>query len=130
MEKPTIDTSSVDAYIASFPPEIQEQLQAIRATIRAAAPDAEEKISYAMPTFAQHGNLVHYAAAKQHIGLYPASSGVAVFKDELAQFGGTKGSIHLPLHGPQPLDLIRRIVRFRVEENVAKAANKSRKKRD
>ncbi len=127
MDKPQIDTSSVDAYIASFPADIQEQLQLMRATIRAAAPDAVEKISYGMPAFALEGNLVYYAAAKNHMGFYPATNVFVEFPDELAHYESTKGSIHFPLRGPLPLDLIGRIVRYRVEENRAKAAAKRRK---
>ena len=128
MDRKEVDNSSVDAYIASFPDDIREQLQALRATIRAAAPDAVEKISYGMPTFALDGNLVHFAAAKHHLGFYPASNVVEVFHEELAQYGSTKGSIHFPLRGPLPLDLIGRIVRYRVEENRAKVAAKARKR--
>jgi len=119
--------SSIDAYIASFSEETQALLEAMRATIRAAAPEAEEKISYQMPTFFLKGNLVHFAAAKHHIGFYPASSGIAAFKEELSIYKGAKGSVQFPLDQPMPLDLVGRIVRFRVAENLAAAEVKSRK---
>ena len=118
---------SIDEYIATFPEDIQALLQTVRATIRAAAPDAEERISYAMPTFALHGNLVHFAALKNHIGLYPTSSGVAAFKDELAGYVSTPGAIQFPLNQPLPLELISKIVKFRVAENLKRAAAKTRK---
>ncbi|NNJ13009.1 hypothetical protein EKD04_022035 [Chloroflexales bacterium ZM16-3] len=127
METSKAGFSTIDAYIATFPGEIQEKLEAIRAAIRAAAPDAHEKISYQMPTFALHGNLVHFAAFKNHIGFYPAPRGIEAFKDELSVYKGAKGSVQFPLDQPMPLDLIRRIVQFRVAENLAAAAAKPRK---
>ena len=117
----TTQRDPIDAYIASFPEHIQALLQALRAAIRAAAPDAEEKISYQMPTFALHGNLVHFAAHPHHIGFYPAPSGIAAFAEELAPYKSSKGAVQFPLDQPLPLDLIRRIVEFRVEENRAAA---------
>ena len=127
MENNKASFSSIDAYIASFPKEIQEILQGLRATIRAAAPDAEEKISYQMPTFAQKGNLVHFAAYKNHIGFYPTPSGITAFEQELSVYAGAKGSVQFPIDQPLPMDLISRIVRFRVAENLANAEKKSRK---
>jgi uncharacterized protein YdhG (YjbR/CyaY superfamily) len=118
---------SVDEYIASFPEDIQALLQTVRATIRAAAPEAEEKISYQMPAFALKGNLVYFAARKKYIGFYPTSSGTEEFKDEISAYKGAKGSVRFPIDQPLPLDLIDRIVRFRVAENLARAAAKSRK---
>ena len=118
---------SIDEYIASFPPDIQARLEAMRATIRAAAPDAEEKISYQMPTFFLKGNLVHFAAFKQHIGFYPAPRGIEEFKGELAIYKGAKGSVQFPFDQLLPLDLVARIVRFRVAENLAAAEAKARK---
>ena len=120
--------SSIDAYIAGFPPEIQAILQQIRATIHAAAPDAQETISYQMPTFTLHGNLVHFAAFKQHIGFYPTPSGTEHFQAALARYKGGKGSVQFPLDEPIPYDLITEIVKFRVEENLAKAAAKRKRK--
>ena len=112
--------ASIDQYIAGFPPDVQAILQAIRAIVREAAPDAVETISYQMPTFRLNGNLVHFAAYKNHIGLYPTPSGTEHFRTELAPYQGGKGSIRFPLSQPMPYDLIRRIVQFRVEENRAK----------
>jgi uncharacterized protein YdhG (YjbR/CyaY superfamily) len=127
MESNKTGIRSVDEYIASFPEDIQALLQTLRATIRAAAPGAKEKISYQMPAFALKGNLVYFAAWKKHIGFYPTSSGTEAFKDELAGYEGAKGSVQFPIDQPLPLDLIDRIVRFRVAENLARAAAKSRK---
>ena len=97
---------SIDAYIASFPEETRALLEAMRATIRAAAPDAEEKISYQMPTFFLKGNLVHFAAFKHHIGFYPAPRGIEEFKEELSIYKGSKGAVQFPLDQPLPLDLV------------------------
>src|SRR5512137_729660 len=87
---------NLDEYIACFPKDVQAILEKIRATIRAAAPDAEEKISYQMPTFFLKGNLVHFAAFKQHIGFYPAPRGIEEFKEELSTYKGAKGSVQFP----------------------------------
>jgi uncharacterized protein YdhG (YjbR/CyaY superfamily) len=119
---------TIDEYIAGFPPKVQAILQKIRLTIRQAAPDAEETISYQMPTFTLHGNLVHFAAFKNHIGFYPVPTGIEKFKQELAAYEGGKGSVKFPLDQPIPYDLIGRIVKFRVQENLAKAAVKGKKK--
>lgn len=119
---------TIDEYIATFPEETQKTLEALRATIRAAAPDAEECISYNMPAFALHGNLVYFAAAKNHIGLYPTSSAIAAFQQDLSAYEGSKGTVKFPLDQPLPMDLIRRIVQFRVAENLDRAAAKARKK--
>lgn len=121
--------TSIDEYIATFPEEVQTILQELRATIKAAAPDATETISYQMPTFFLKGNLVHFAAFKSHIGFYPAPRGIEAFKDELAVYKGAKGSVQFPIDEPLPLELITRIVKFRVEENLKKAESKPRKKR-
>jgi uncharacterized protein YdhG (YjbR/CyaY superfamily) len=121
--------TTIDEYIATFPDAIQKLLQEVRATIKAAAPDATEKISYQMPTFFLEGNLVHFAAFKNHIGFYPAPRGIEAFKDELAVYKGAKGSVQFPLDQPMPLDLISRIVQYRAAENLQKAAQKSRKKK-
>jgi uncharacterized protein YdhG (YjbR/CyaY superfamily) len=119
---------TIDEYIAGFPPEVQVILQKIRLTIRKAAPGAEETISYQMPTFAQHGNLVHFAAFKNHIGFYPVPSGIEQFKQELAVYQQGKGSVQFPLDQPIPYTLISKIVKFRVKENAAKAAAKANAK--
>jgi uncharacterized protein YdhG (YjbR/CyaY superfamily) len=111
---------TIDEYIAGFPLEVQAVLEQIRSTVRAAAPDATETIKYAMPTFVQFGNLVHFAAFKNHIGFYPAPSGIEMFKDDLAVYGQSKGTIRFPFGTPVPLELIARIVEFRLEENLRK----------
>lgn len=118
--------SSIDEYIAGFDPQIRQRLAAMRATIRAAAPQASEKISYQMPTFYLHGNLVHFAAFKNHIGFYPTPWGIDAFKEELSAYKGAKGSVQFPHDQPLPLELVRRIVEYRVAENLRKAATKKR----
>lgn len=120
-------SQTIDEYIAQFPEDVKEILEQIRLVIREAAPDATEKISYQMPTFYFHGNLVHFAAFKTHIGFYPVPSGIEKFKEELSQYKGGKGSVQFPLDQPIPYDLIRRITLFRVEENLKLAKNKSKK---
>lgn len=115
---------TIDQYIAGFPEDVRSILQKIRATIREAAPDAQETISYQMPTFTLHGNLVHFAAFSKHIGFYPTPSGVEAFKDELALYKQGKGSVQFPLDQPIPYDLISRIVAFRVQEHLARAGAK------
>ncbi len=127
MEEQKKAYESIDAYILEFPGEVQAILNQLRAVIKEAAPDAGEKISYQMPTFALHGNLVHFAAYKNHIGFYPAPSGIETFKEELAQYKGAKGSVQFPIEQPLPYDLIRRIVRFRVAENIRNAEEKRMK---
>ena len=117
---------NIDEYIAACAPDIQEMLQKIRATIRKAAPDAVEKISYAMPCFAQQGNLVYFAAWKNHIGFYPSGSGIAQFEKELSAYEGAKGSVQFPFDQPIPYNLISQITKFRVKENLAKAAKKKK----
>ena len=116
--------TTINAYIAGFSPEIQEILERIRIIVREVAPEAEETIAYQMPTFRLQGNLVHFAAFENHIGLYPMPSGVEAFADELALYHHAKGSIRFPLDKPIPYDLIRRIVKYRVEENLADANHK------
>ena len=118
---------TIDEYIAGFPPDVQVILEKMRLTIRKAAPDAEEKISYQMPTFTLKGNLVHFAAFKNHIGLYPTSSGTQAFRKELSVYEGAKGSIRFPKDKPLPLTLIRKILKFRVAENIKRAEAKSNK---
>ncbi len=122
-----VKAKNIDEYIEAFPKHVQIKLQEIRATIRMAAPDAEEAISYAMPTFKLKGNLVHFAAFKSHIGFYPAPRGIEAFKKELSKYEGGKGSIRFPLDDPLPLRLIARIVKFRVKDNLQLAAARARK---
>ena len=124
--------TSIDEYIAEYPAEVQARLEKIRATIRKAAPQARERISYAIPTFSQCGNIVHFAAYEHHIGFYPGASAVKQFKKELAAYESAKGSVQFPLNRPVPLGLIGKIARFRVKENLAKYATvdaKTKKKK-
>ncbi|HEX7493421.1 MAG TPA: DUF1801 domain-containing protein [Bacteroidales bacterium] len=110
----------IDSYIASFPEETRKLLQQLRITISKAAPEAKETINYGMPTFTLKGNLVHFAAFKNHIGFYPAPSGIEAFKKELSGYDGAKGSVQFPIVKPIPFDLISKIVEFRVKENLKK----------
>lgn len=121
---------SIDDYINSFPPEVRQILQELRQTIKEAAPQAEEKISYQMPTFTLHGNLVHFGAFSEHIGFYPTPSGIEAFKEELSRYKGAKGSVQFPIDEPLPLSLIRRIVEYRVRENLERQQSKRARKRD
>ncbi len=125
MKKP----ENIDEYIGGFPNEVQEILEKIRITIQKAAPDAKEKISYAMPAFEQNGIVVYFAAFKNHIGFYPTPSGIEAIKLELSEFKGAKGSIRFPLDKPMPLDLITKVVKLRVAENIKKAEDKLKKKK-
>ena len=118
---------TIDDYIAEFPHDIQEILEAIRATIQEEAPDANEAIKYQIPTFTLNGNLVHFAAFKKHIGFYPTPKAIEQFKEELSGYQSAKGSIQFPLDKPIPLDLIRKMVQFRVKENLEKAEAKRKK---
>jgi uncharacterized protein YdhG (YjbR/CyaY superfamily) len=116
----------IDEYITRFPVDVGEILEKIRMTIRKAAPDAQETISYQIPTFTLYGNLVLFAAFKKHIGFYPAPSGIEKFKDELSVYDGAKGSVQFPLDKPIPFRLISRIIKFRVNENLKKAEAKGK----
>ncbi len=129
MQSGKAEVRSIDEYISTFPKEIQTILEELRATIRASAPGAVEKISYQMPAFALQGNLVYFAAWKKHIGFYPGSSArvMQAFKRELSTYSGAKGSIRFPIEKPLPLELIGNIVKFRVVENLKHAATKSGK---
>jgi uncharacterized protein YdhG (YjbR/CyaY superfamily) len=108
---------TIDEYISMFPDDVQKILKQVRQTIREAAQQAQETINYQMPTFTLNGNLVHFAAFKNHIGFYPTPTGIEAFKDELSVYKGAKGSVQFPLDQPMPLSLIRRIVEYRVKEN-------------
>ena len=118
--------TDIDDYIAGFPGDVQDILNKVRATIRAAAPDAKEAIKYQIPTFVLNENLVHFAAYKTHIGFYPTPSGIEAFKQELSQYKSAKGSVQFPIREPMPLGLIDKIVRFRVEEAKTKPATRKR----
>ena len=118
-------TNNIDEYIAGFPKEIQKTLKLIRAAIKKAAPDAEETISYAIPTFTLNGHyLIYFAGYKNHVSIYPAPRGNEDFKDELSQYKGGRGTVQFPLDKPIPLNLLGRIVKFRIKENLKKASAK------
>lgn len=119
-------TQDVDALLERFPANVRTILEQIRATIRAAAPEARERISYQMPAFYLHGNLVYYTAWKNHIGFYPPISGDAELRQEAAVYAGPKGNLQFPLDQPMPLELITRIVKQRVKENQEQAASKDK----
>ncbi len=120
----TQSPQTIDEYIAGYPAEVQQILQNIRAIVHAEAPQAQETIKYRMPTFTLNGNLVFFAAFKKHIGFYPPVAGDAEFKKELAPYEGPKDSLIFPFTQPIPYDLIRRIVKVRLQENLAKAGAK------
>ena len=121
---------TIDEYLNTFPEDVRTILNELRQTIREAAPEAEETINYQIPTFTLHGNLVHFAAFQNHVGFYPTPSGMEAFKKELAPYKGAKGSVQFPIDQPLPLPLIRKIVEYRVKENVDRKQKKkdSRKK--
>jgi len=120
--------STVDRYLADFPPETKSLLNQLRETIKKAVPEAEEVISYQMPAYKFHGMLVYFAGCKNHIGFYPTSSGIANFKKELSTYKSSKGSVQFPLDQPLPLELIAEIVRFRVIWNLEREKEKRKKK--
>ena len=132
MNPPEAKPLTIDAYIAAYPADVQARLEAMRATIHAAAPDAEECISYGMPAFRQNLILVYFAAAKDGVGFYPTSSGIAAFQQELSGYKSSKGAVRFPHSQPLPLDLITRMVQFRVNETMskAKAPTKSKARRN
>lgn len=118
----------IDAYIATFPENVQKILEQVRNAIKTSAPKAEEVISYGMPAFKFHGILVYFAGYKQHIGFYPTASGIAVFKNELSKYKNAKGSVQFPLDKPMPISLIKKMVKFRVKENIEKEKLKTQSK--
>ncbi len=129
MKSNKVTFNSIDEYIAVFPEGIQKILQEMRETIKAAAPKAQEKISYQMPAFTLNGNLVYFAAFKNHIGFYPTPSGTEAFRREISVYQAARGSIRFPIDEPLPLKLISKIVKFRVAENLKKAEARSSKKK-
>ncbi|QEH34391.1 hypothetical protein OJF2_29300 [Aquisphaera giovannonii] len=129
MGDPRPATAAIDDYIASFPSEIRAILERVRSTIRDAAPGAEEAIRYRMPTFRWKGNLVHFAAFKHHIGLYPPVKGDAALRSDLERYAGEKGNLKFPLDEPIPYELIARVVRRRVQEQEEAAGAKGRRQR-
>ena len=127
MAKPQLQ-KNIDGYISQFPAEVQVILEKVRTTIRQAAPDAKETISYMMPAFKQHGILVYFAAWTKHIGLYPPISGDKALEKAVTRYAGPKGNLQFPLDEPIPYDLIERIVKLRVKQDAEKAAAKRKKK--
>lgn len=117
---------TIDGYIAMSPPGVRGILEELRRTINEAAPGAVEAISYGMPAFKLNGNLVYFAAFKTHIGFYPTSSGISRFRKELSRYDTSKGTVRFPLGEPIPLDLVRRIVAFRVKENSERSTARKR----
>lgn len=115
-----ITFKNIDEYIALQTPELQTLLEQMRQTIKKAAPEADEAISYNMPAFKYHGILVYFAAYKNHIGFYATPTGQSEFKEELSVYKQGKGSVQFPLNQPLPLDLISKIVKFRLTENLKK----------
>jgi uncharacterized protein YdhG (YjbR/CyaY superfamily) len=113
--------TDVDSYIAAYPTKVQKMLKQIRATIKKTAPDAEESISYMMPAYKLHGPLVYFGGYEKHIGFYPTGSGIAPFQKEIAAYKSSKGAVQFPLDQPLPLDLIEKMVKYRVKENLTKA---------
>ncbi len=128
MAKPQA-SNDIDGYISQFPAEVQMILEKVRATIRRAAPEATEKISYQMPAFKKHRILVYFAAWKKHIGLYPPISGDKSLEKAVARYAGPKGNLQFPLDEPIPYDLIERIVALRVKQDVAKAGATKKKRK-
>jgi uncharacterized protein YdhG (YjbR/CyaY superfamily) len=115
---------TIDEYISTFPEDVRRILNELRQTIKEVAPDAEETINYQIPTFTLNGNLVHFAAFENHIGFYPTPRGMEAFKKELSGYKSAKGSVQFPIDEPLPLPLIRRIVEYRVKENLEKKQKK------
>jgi len=111
---------TIEEYIKTFPNGIQIILEKLRRSIQKAAPEAEEVISYQMPAFKLNGILVYFAARKNHVGFYPTASGIAAFRQELAPYKSSKGAVQFPLDKPVPFDLVEKIVKYRVKENMAK----------
>ena len=122
--------ASIDAYISEFPADVQKILRAIRKTIRQAAPNAQEAISYRIPAFTLDGPLIYFAGFKKHIGLYPAPRSAPGFRKELARYEGGKGTVQFPLDEPIPFELITRIVKFRAKENAKLAAARRKKQKE
>jgi uncharacterized protein YdhG (YjbR/CyaY superfamily) len=115
---------TIDEYISTFPKDIQKILEQVRQTIKKAAPDANEAISYQIPTFKLNGNLVHFAAFKNHIGFYPGSKAIEIFQKDLKSYKSSKGAVQFPIDKPMPLSLIQKIVKHKVKENPIKTIKK------
>jgi uncharacterized protein YdhG (YjbR/CyaY superfamily) len=127
MKKEKAPAKTVDEYLDAFSPTVRRPLQQLRQTIRAAAPEADEVISYQMPAYKYLGVLVYFAAYKNHIGFYPTAGGIKAFTKELSAYEGSKGTVRFPIDKPLPLGLINKIVKFRVKENEAKKVKKAKK---
>jgi uncharacterized protein YdhG (YjbR/CyaY superfamily) len=127
MKTDQTNPTTIDDYIAGFPADVRAILQKLRATIRKAAPAAEEAIKYRLPTFVLHGNLVHFGAFKKHIGFYATPTGNQQFRKELSAYEGAKGSVQFPLDKPIPCGLVSRMVKFRVKENLERSITKRKK---
>jgi uncharacterized protein YdhG (YjbR/CyaY superfamily) len=121
MEEKHREIPTIDDYMKNFPKEVQKKLESIRNLVKKIAPEAQEKISYQMPTFYLNGNLIHFAAFKNHIGLYPTPNGISAFQKELSKYRNAKGSVQFPMDEALPMDLIKRIVKYRLEKNRNKA---------
>ena len=126
MDKQAVSIQTIDDYIRSFPPEVQKRLKAIRQLVAKLAPDAQEQISYQMPTFYLNGNLVHFAAFENHIGFYPTPHGIEAFQKELSKYKNGKGSVQFPLDEPLPMKLIERMVKYRIAKNRSKTKTRAR----
>ncbi len=124
-----LEFKSIDAYIATFPKDVQAALEQVRTAVKTSAPKAKEVISYNMPAFKFHGMLVYFAAFKNHIGFYALPSGNAAFQKELSVYKQGKGSVQFPLDKPMPLALIKKMVKFRVQENLEKEEIKKQLKK-
>ena len=120
--------SNIDEYIAGFPETTRDILLKVRATIRNSVPEAEEAISYGIPTFKLKGNLVHFAGYKNHIGFYPGAAGIETFKEKLSEYKLSKGTVQFPIDKPIPFNLISKIVDFRVKQNLSRAEGKVKRK--
>lgn len=116
----THNVKTVDEYISMFPENVQIILKKLRQTVKQSAPKAEETISYRIPTFKLNGNLVHFGAFNDHIGFFPTSSGIEAFKKELSPYKLSRGTAQFPFNKPIPYDLVKRIVRYRVKENMSR----------
>jgi uncharacterized protein YdhG (YjbR/CyaY superfamily) len=126
MDKKTQGMHTIDEYIQSFPKPVQSKLEQIRHLVRELAPDAQEKISYQIPTFYLKGNLVHFAAFKGHIGFYPTPSGIEAFQKELSKYKNGKGSVQFPMDEPLPMELIRKMIKYRLEKKSGNAYGKKK----
>jgi uncharacterized protein YdhG (YjbR/CyaY superfamily) len=124
MVGPSKKSVGIDEYIGNHPPNVQKILQELRGIVHEMAPEAQEAISYSMPTFKLNGNLVHFAAYEKHIGFYPTPSGITAFRERLSPYRTSKGAVQFPINEQIPYDLVRDIVRFRLKENLEKVKKK------